>query len=83
MLLTEQEAADRAKVSLKTIKRLIAQKRLDFVSFGTGLKKKVRITEEALEHVRPALEPTPPPLRRRRQRSSSAAKCVVCPSASD
>ena len=54
MLLTEQEAAAIARVSLKTIRRLIASGKLDALNYGTGGRALWRIPRDALLRVQPA-----------------------------
>jgi excisionase family DNA binding protein len=71
MLLTEAEAAVAAKVSKKTIRRLINAKRLRATDYGTAGQHNYRIDPADLGRIEPqATEPTPLPRGRRRQSAS-------------
>lgn len=90
-LLTEQEAAERAKVSRKTIRRLIEQGRLEAADYGTQGQRNYRIDPAALAKVGagPApdapgpVEITPPAPRprrgSRRRAAASAAAAAYLP----
>ena len=67
-MLTEQEAAERVKVSPRTIRRLIQAGRLEAVNFATGRERaRYRIHPDALARVTPPAEPAEAPRRRRRR----------------
>jgi hypothetical protein len=76
MLLTVQEAAREAKVSVKTIRRLCKSGRLKCENYGGPERADYRIAPSSLVDVQapvlpPAPElPTPPPSRGRRQPSA-------------
>lgn len=73
LLLTVQEAAREAKVSSRTIRRLIQSGRLQASDFGTGGRRHDwRITPQALATVSPVAASPMPPARptRRRHRPS-------------
>lgn len=80
MLLTEQQAADAAQVSVWTIRRLIKAGRLDTVDLGSKTKPLVRIPAEALDRIRPKAPP-PTLLRGRRRRSASSVMSSFLPPA--
>jgi len=71
-LLTEEQAAELARCSARTIRRLISTGRLDARDFGTGKHHNYRISPDALARLN---DPQPKPRRQRRstRRSSSSA----------
>jgi excisionase family DNA binding protein len=74
MLLTEAEAAEYAKVSRKTIRRLIAAGRLPASDFGFGGRHLYRIRPEDLDAtMKPELSA---PARGRRSRAASPGQYV-------
>lgn len=80
MYLTLPEAARQLKVSVRTLRRLHAAGRLDFIDLGSGGERhNYRVTQEALANIRPAkaperLPPTPP---RRGRAAKSAGRVRV------
>lgn len=81
-LLTIEQAAISAQVSSKTIRRRIAEGRLNAVNFGTSKRADWRIDPAALSQLKPAAEPAPtiPPAtqpRQRRRPTSAAGRVLV------
>jgi hypothetical protein len=76
MLLTVQEAAREAKVSVKTIRRLCKSGRLKCENYGGPERADYRIAPASLVSVQAPVQPappppvTPPPSRGRRQSAS-------------
>jgi hypothetical protein len=84
LLLTVEQAAAEAQVSVKTIRRRIAEGRLKAENYGSAKRADWRIAPESLSSIQPPVaEPTPPRLRggRRRRQSSSASARQFLPDA--
>jgi excisionase family DNA binding protein len=84
LLLTVEEAAVAAKVSVKTIRRRIAEGRLKAENYGTAKRADWRIAPEALADLKPTVEPAaeikPPRLRGGRRRQSASGSSQYLPS---
>lgn len=81
-LLTEQQAAEVAGVSRKTIRRLIEQGRLPAADYGTAGQRNYRIHPDALANVKPATasaEPLSASRRRRRVRDVQKTAAAYLP----
>lgn len=57
MLLTEREAAVMAKVSIRTLRRLIQRGKLPALNYGTEKRKSYRINSDDLLGVQPVENP--------------------------
>jgi|GEM_PF-648753 len=79
-LLTEREAAERAKVHPRTIRRLIDAGKLPAVNYGLGRKRIYRIDSAALFQVQPVfVAPKETGKRRTRNRPIVEAEVVAWP----
>lgn len=78
-LLTEEQAAEYAGVSRKTIRRLIESGRLEASDYGTGKRRHYRIHPDALTHIKPVPAPPLPQPRRRRAGAMPASLIHLFP----
>jgi excisionase family DNA binding protein len=73
-LLTEEQAAELAHCSARTIRRLIRAGRLDATDYGTGKHHNYRISPSALARLN---DPQPKPARQRRSRRQFASSASL------
>lgn len=78
-LLTEAQAARKAGVSQKTIRRCIKSGRLPAINYGTGRKCLYRIEPAALAALEPEAEPAPTPRQRRSTRRPALSASAFLP----
>jgi excisionase family DNA binding protein len=79
-MLTEEQAAERAGVSRKQIRKLINAHRLEATDYGTGKRHHYRIKPEALAAMQGrAVEPQPAPRQRRSRVTAPPSRRSIFP----